>query len=108
MNGALVDWQDATVHVGTHALHYGTAIFEGIRAYQTRGGSAVCSALPGPSLVSHHAAVPPTRPEPSRSRMRLNKPSLTITTAPLRAAGDSVPTVRRSGHGREKAAASST
>jgi branched-chain amino acid aminotransferase len=41
MNGTLVPWQDATVHVAAHALHYGTGIFEGIRAYQTRTGSAV-------------------------------------------------------------------
>jgi branched-chain amino acid aminotransferase len=41
MNGRLVAWQDATVHVATHALHYGTGIFEGIRAYETKHGSAV-------------------------------------------------------------------
>jgi branched-chain amino acid aminotransferase len=41
MNGSLVAWQDATVHVATHALHYGTGIFEGIRAYKSKGGSAV-------------------------------------------------------------------
>jgi branched-chain amino acid aminotransferase len=41
MNGSLVAWKDATVHVATHALHYGTGIFEGIRAYQTKDGSAV-------------------------------------------------------------------
>lgn len=41
MNGALVPWKDATVHVAAHALHYGTGIFEGIRAYETRHGSAV-------------------------------------------------------------------
>ncbi len=33
MNGAYVAWSDATVHISTHALHYGTAVFEGIRAY---------------------------------------------------------------------------
>ena len=33
MNGELVDWADATVHVGVHGLHYGTGVFEGIRAY---------------------------------------------------------------------------
>ncbi|HYA32897.1 MAG TPA: branched-chain amino acid transaminase [Candidatus Bathyarchaeia archaeon] len=33
MNGAYVEWDDATVHISTHALHYGTAVFEGIRAY---------------------------------------------------------------------------
>jgi branched-chain amino acid aminotransferase len=41
MNGTLVPWKDATVHVAAHALHYGTGIFEGIRAYETRHGSAV-------------------------------------------------------------------
>ena len=41
MNGELVDWADAKVHVGTHGLHYGSGVFEGIRAYETDKGSAV-------------------------------------------------------------------
>ena len=41
MNGELVDWDDATVHVGTHGLHYGSGVFEGIRCYETPGGPAV-------------------------------------------------------------------
>jgi len=41
MNGELVDWADATVHVGTHGLHYGTGVFEGIRAYETDRGTSV-------------------------------------------------------------------
>jgi branched-chain amino acid aminotransferase len=41
MNGDLVDWNDARVHVGTHGLHYGSGVFEGIRAYETPKGSAV-------------------------------------------------------------------
>jgi len=41
MNGALIDWADAKVHVGTHGLHYGSGVFEGIRAYETSKGSAV-------------------------------------------------------------------
>ena len=41
MNGTLVDWADATVHVGTHGLHYGTGVFEGIRCYDTDKGPAV-------------------------------------------------------------------
>ena len=41
MNGELVDWADATVHVGTHGLHYGTGVFEGIRCYETDNGPAV-------------------------------------------------------------------
>ena len=38
MNGELVDWADATIHVGTHGLHYGSGVFEGIRAYESRHG----------------------------------------------------------------------
>jgi branched-chain amino acid aminotransferase len=41
MNGELVDWADARVHVGVHGLHYGTGVFEGIRAYETAKGPAV-------------------------------------------------------------------
>ena len=41
MDGRLVDWQDAKVHVLSHALHYGSGVFEGIRAYETKQGSAV-------------------------------------------------------------------
>jgi branched-chain amino acid aminotransferase len=41
MNGELVDWADATIHVGTHGLHYGTGVFEGIRCYETEKGPAV-------------------------------------------------------------------
>jgi branched-chain amino acid aminotransferase len=40
-NGELVAWEDAKVHVLTHGLHYGTGVFEGIRAYQTPGGTAI-------------------------------------------------------------------
>lgn len=40
-NGKLVDWKDATVHVLTHGLHYGTGAFEGIRCYSTMNGPAV-------------------------------------------------------------------
>ena len=41
MNGDLVDWDQAQVHVLTHTLHYGTGVFEGIRAYETAQGPAV-------------------------------------------------------------------
>jgi branched-chain amino acid aminotransferase len=41
MDGELVDWEDATIHVLTHALHYGSGVFEGIRAYETKQGPAV-------------------------------------------------------------------
>src|SRR3954467_5209408 len=41
MNGELVPWDDANVHVLTHGLHYGTGVFEGIRCYETERGPAV-------------------------------------------------------------------
>ena len=41
MNGQLVDWHDATIHVLTHSLHYGMGVFEGVRAYETPDGPAV-------------------------------------------------------------------
>jgi branched-chain amino acid aminotransferase len=41
MNGEFVAWDDAKVHVLTHTLHYGTGVFEGIRAYETDRGPAI-------------------------------------------------------------------
>ena len=41
LNGELVDWDQAQIHVLTHSLHYGMGVFEGIRAYETSEGPAV-------------------------------------------------------------------
>ncbi len=41
MNGELVAWEDAKIHVLSHALHYGTGVFEGVRCYETARGPAV-------------------------------------------------------------------
>jgi branched-chain amino acid aminotransferase len=41
MNGELVAWEDAKIHILTHSLHYGMGVFEGIRAYETDRGAAV-------------------------------------------------------------------
>ena len=41
MNGTLVPWDEAHVHVGAHVIHYGSAVFEGIRCYTTPEGPAV-------------------------------------------------------------------
>ena len=41
MDGRMVEWRDATLHVLTHSLHYGLAVFEGLRAYRTRDGTAI-------------------------------------------------------------------
>ncbi len=41
MNGKLVPWDDAKIHVGAHVIHYGSAVFEGLRCYATPDGPAV-------------------------------------------------------------------
>ena len=41
MDGELVEWSDAKIHVLTHTLHYGTGVFEGVRAYETSNGPAI-------------------------------------------------------------------
>ena len=46
MDGKLVDWHDAKVHILTHTLHYGNGVFEGIRAYETDRGAAVFRLTP--------------------------------------------------------------
>jgi branched-chain amino acid aminotransferase len=40
MNGTLVDWRDATIHIASHVIHYGSGVFEGARCYSTPNGSA--------------------------------------------------------------------
>jgi branched-chain amino acid aminotransferase len=41
MNGKLVDWADANIHVASHVIHYGSGVFEGARCYDTKKGSAI-------------------------------------------------------------------
>ena len=41
MNGEMIPWGDAQIHVLTHTLHYGTGVFEGIRAYETDKGTCI-------------------------------------------------------------------
>lgn len=41
MNGTMVDWKDATVHIASHVIHYGTGVFEGLRAYDSKSGTNV-------------------------------------------------------------------
>lgn len=41
MDGKLIDWRDANIHVLTHTLHYGMGVFEGVRAYKTASGTAI-------------------------------------------------------------------
>lgn len=41
MNGRLLPWKDATIHIASHVVHYGSSIFEGLRAYETSKGPAL-------------------------------------------------------------------
>ncbi len=41
MNGELIDWNDAKIHIMSHVIHYGSSAFEGIRCYETAKGSAI-------------------------------------------------------------------
>ena len=41
MNGSLVEWADAKIHIASHVIHYGSGVFEGIRCYDTPKGSAI-------------------------------------------------------------------
>jgi branched-chain amino acid aminotransferase len=40
-DGKLVRWEEATIHVASHVLHYGSSVFEGVRAYETKNGTAI-------------------------------------------------------------------
>src|SRR5262245_4603654 len=55
MNGKLVEWKDATIHIGTHVIHYGSGVFEGARCYATPKGSA-CFRLDEHLIRLQHSA----------------------------------------------------
>jgi branched-chain amino acid aminotransferase len=52
MDGQMVDWRDAKIHVLTHTLHYGCGAFEGVRAYKTVKGTAIFRLRSTPSACS--------------------------------------------------------
>lgn len=41
LNGKFIDWKDATIHLASHVIHYGSSVFEGTRCYRTKNGSAI-------------------------------------------------------------------
>lgn len=56
-NGEFVKWEDATVHVSSHAIHYGSSVFEGIRAYATPDGPAVFRLQPHTKRIINGAKI---------------------------------------------------
>jgi branched-chain amino acid aminotransferase len=69
-NGELVPWENATVHVMTHALHYGSSVFEGIRAYNTPEGPAVFRLTPHTRRLFDSAKI--YRMEPPYSQAQIS------------------------------------
>lgn len=57
MNGKMVGWDEANVHILTHALHYGSGVFEGIRAYETARGTAVFRLTDHIERLEHSAKI---------------------------------------------------
>src|SRR5690349_22968687 len=55
MNGKLVEWKDANIHIASHVIHYGSGVFEGARCYDTPKGSA-CFRLDAHMLRLQHSA----------------------------------------------------
>ena len=68
-NGKLVPWEKATVHVLSHALHYGSSVFEGVRAYETPRGwrSSGCAITPAGCSIRPRSTASRCRSRPSRS-----------------------------------------
>jgi len=81
-NGELVAWADATVHVMTHALHYGSSVFEGVRAYSTPRGPAVFRLQPHTRRLFNSAKI--SRMEVPFTEAQINEAILEI--------------IRRNGH----------
>ncbi|MBE2268233.1 MAG: branched-chain amino acid transaminase [Anaerolinea sp.] len=81
-NGEFIDWEKATVHVTAHALHYGSSVFEGIRAYKTTSGTAIFRLQPHTRRLLNSAKI--ARIEVPFTEEQLNEATLEI--------------VRRNGH----------
>lgn len=56
-NGEFIPWEDATVHISAHAIHYGSSVFEGIRAYDTPDGPAIFRLEPHVKRMFYSAKV---------------------------------------------------
>jgi branched-chain amino acid aminotransferase len=81
-NGEFIAWEDATVHITTHALHYGSSVFEGIRAYATPEGPAVFRLQPHTRRLVNSCKI-------ARIALPFNEDDLTAAI---------IETVRRNGH----------
>ena len=83
LNGEFVAWEDAKVHVLTHALHYGSAVFEGIRCYDTVDGPAVFRLPEHVQRLIESARV---------YRQKIGQDLTPIAAEPVQASGHTMPT----------------
>lgn len=81
-NGEFIRWEQATVHVTTHALHYGSSVFEGVRAYATQQGPAIFRLEPHTRRLFHSAKI-------AKMALPFTEDELNVATVDL---------VRRNGH----------
>src|SRR3569833_661220 len=70
LDGQLVPWREAKVHVLTHTLHYGLGVFEGVRAYQTDRGAAIFRLREHALPQLHHYRRAPHRRALKHPRLR--------------------------------------
>ena len=81
MDGKMVDWDDANIHVCSHVIHYGSCLFEGIRCYKTKKGSAIFRLEPHIKRLFNSAKMYRMKPEISveefmeacKETVRINK-----------------------------------
>ena len=68
MNGQLVDWKDANIHIASHIIHYGSGVFEGARCYDTVNGPACFRLDAHMRRLLDSARIYRMDPEPTTSR----------------------------------------
>ncbi|HEY4490826.1 MAG TPA: aminotransferase class IV, partial [Acidobacteriota bacterium] len=70
-NGEFIDWDDCKIHIGSHVIHYGSALFGGMRCYNTKNGSAVFRMNDHTDRLIYSCKI--YRMEPSYSQKELNE-----------------------------------
>lgn len=82
MDGQMVDWRDAKIHVLTHTLHYGCGAFEGVRAYNTVNGTAIFRLQEHTDRLFNSAKILRMNiPSPKNSSTKPRKPSCAKTSS---------------------------
>ena len=84
MDGQLVEWRDAKIHVLSHTLHYGCGAFEGVRAYNAVGGTAIFRLQEHTERLFNSAKILRMKiPFTPEQVMQANEPEIVCANAPL-------------------------